>query len=97
MALKYLIFFQPVSWLSGNAFVSGMEGLRFKSRVGQIGHSVANGSPFIAAIFLRKELRCPGTMTWRWAPPSHTLRHNTASIMKDLTFFSKYLQILPRV
>ena len=32
------------SWSSGNAFVSGAEGLRFKSRAGQIGHSVANGS-----------------------------------------------------
>ena len=26
-------------------FVSGTGDLRFKSRVGQIGHSVANGSP----------------------------------------------------
>ena len=31
----------PASWSSGNAFVSGAEGLRFKSRAG----SVANGSP----------------------------------------------------
>ena len=29
---------------SGNAFVSGAGGLRFKSLAGQIGHSVANGS-----------------------------------------------------
>ena len=35
----------PASWSSGNAFVSGAGGLRFKSRAGQIGHSVANGSP----------------------------------------------------
>ena len=33
------------SWSSGNAFVSGAGGLRFKSRAGQIGHSVADGSP----------------------------------------------------
>ena len=32
----------PASWSSGNAFVSGAGGLRFKSRGGQIGHSVAN-------------------------------------------------------
>ena len=35
----------PTSWSSGNAFVSGAGDLRFKSRAGQIGHSVANGSP----------------------------------------------------
>ena len=29
---------------SGNAFVSEVEGWRFKSRAGQIRHSVANGS-----------------------------------------------------
>ena len=31
--------------VTGNAFVSGAGGLRFKSQAGQIGHSVANGSP----------------------------------------------------
>ena len=31
----------PASWSSGNKFVAG--GLRFKSRVGQIGHRVAYG------------------------------------------------------
>ena len=30
---------------SGNAFVSGTGGLRFKSRASQIGYSVANGLP----------------------------------------------------
>ena len=29
-------------WSRGNAFVSGAEGLRFKSMAGQIGHLVAN-------------------------------------------------------
>ena len=38
-------FFLPASWSSDNAFVSGAGGLRFKSLAGQIGHSVANGSP----------------------------------------------------
>ena len=36
---------KPASWSSGNAFVSEEGGLRFKSRDGQIRHSVANGSP----------------------------------------------------
>ena len=35
---------KPAGWSSGNAFVSGVGGLWFKSRAGQIGHSVANGS-----------------------------------------------------
>ena len=35
----------PVRWSSGNAYVSGAGGLRFKSRVRQIEHSVANGLP----------------------------------------------------
>ena len=35
----------PAGWLSGNAFVSGAGGLRFKSLADQIGHSVASGSP----------------------------------------------------
>ena len=43
----------PASWSSGNAFVSGAGGLRFKSRAGQIGHSVANGSPPLRHFFER--------------------------------------------
>ena len=37
-------FVQTASWSNGHAFVSGSASLRFKSRAGQIGHSVANGS-----------------------------------------------------
>ena len=37
----------------GNAFVSGAGGLKFKSRAGQIGHSVANGSPPLRLFFER--------------------------------------------
>ena len=37
--------FSLASQSSGNAFVSGAGGLRLKSRAGQSGHSVANGSP----------------------------------------------------
>ena len=32
-------------WSSGYAFVSGAEGMRFKFRTGQIGHSIAKSSP----------------------------------------------------
>ena len=41
----------PASWSSGNAFVSGAGGQRFKSRAGQIGHSVANSSPPLQHFF----------------------------------------------
>ena len=44
---------EPASWSSGNAFVSGAGGLRFKSRANQIGHSVANGSPPLRHFFER--------------------------------------------
>ena len=37
--------------MSGNKFVSGAGGLGFKSRAGQIGHSVANGSPPLRYFF----------------------------------------------
>ena len=38
-------------WSSGNAFVAGAEGLRFKSRAEQIGHSVANRMPSLHHFF----------------------------------------------
>ena len=46
---------QPTSCLSGtgNAFVSGAEGLRFKSCASQIKHSVANGLPLLQHFFKR--------------------------------------------
>ena len=47
------MFQLPASWSSGNAFVSGAEGLRFKSRASQIGHCVANGSPPLRYSFER--------------------------------------------
>ena len=34
---------RPASWSSGNALVSGAEGLKFKHWAGQIRRSVANG------------------------------------------------------
>ena len=36
-----------------NAFVSGAESQRFKSQAGQVGHSVANGSPPLRHFFER--------------------------------------------
>ena len=44
---------QPARWSSGNAFVTGVGGLRFKSRADQIEHSVANGSPPLRHFFER--------------------------------------------
>ena len=41
----------PASWSSGNAFVSGEVNPRFKSRAGQIGHSVAHFSPSLQHFF----------------------------------------------
>ena len=75
--------FQPASWSSGDGFVSGAGGLRFKSRAGQLD----TGCQLLAtaSTFLLKNLCCPGAMMRKWAPPTcYTLRRNTASIMKDL-------------
>ena len=44
---------QPASWSSCNAFVSKVEGMRFKSLAGQIGRSVAYGSPPLRHFFER--------------------------------------------
>ena len=51
----YCFNLESTSWSSGNAFVSGAGGLRFKSRASQIKHSVVNRSPPLER-FLRKEL-----------------------------------------
>ena len=60
------IRYRLASWLSGNAFVSGARGLRFKSRAGQIGHSVANGSPPLRHFFERS---CVARAQWRGDGP----------------------------
>ena len=74
-------------WSSGNAFAFGAEGLRFKSRAGQIvrrQRSVADDSPPLPH-FLGQDLCCLGPMTRRWALPTHhRLRRNRAIIIKDL-------------
>ena len=48
-------------WSSGNAFVSGEGYLRFKSRAGQIGHSVVNGSQMLQRFFERS---CVARAQW---------------------------------
>ena len=40
-----------ISWLSNNKFVSGAGDLKLKSPAGQIGHSIANGSPPLRHFF----------------------------------------------
>ena len=52
--LIFVVWLTSVSWSSGNAFVSGAGGLGFKSRAGQIGHSVANSSPLLQHFFERR-------------------------------------------
>ena len=58
----------PASWSSGNAFVSGAGGLKFKSLTGQIGHSVANDSPPLRYFFKSSKLCCQGAMMRKWTP-----------------------------
>ena len=48
-----LFWFPLASWSSGNAFVSGAGGLKFKPLAGQIGLSVANGLPPLQHFFER--------------------------------------------
>ena len=77
-----------ICWSSGNAFVSGVGGLWFKSRVRQIGHSVANGSPPPRHFFESSSVAVAvfeSAMTRKWASPIHfTLQRIIASITKDL-------------
>ena len=47
----YAVLF--VLWSSGNVSVYETRGLRLKPRTGQIGHSVANGSPPLRYLFER--------------------------------------------
>ena len=99
----------PASWSRGTAFVSETEDLRFKSRGGQIGHSVANGSPLLLHFFERSCIAA-GAMTQRPALQSrYALRHIIVSISKDLIWFiwpmhftrgsknAPYLTIKPKI
>ena len=90
--LKKLNF--SASWSSGNAFVSGAGGPRFKSLAGQIKHSVTNGSPSLGH-FSKGAVLPTGAMTRRWAPPTRcTSRRNAAGLMKDwIWFFQQRFEI----
>ena len=45
------LWWKLASWSSDSAFVSGAGGLRLKPRGGQIGPTVANGSPLLHHFF----------------------------------------------
>ena len=78
-----IIIVKRLIWSSGNAFVSGADGLRFNSRAGQIERSVAKGSSPLRHPFKRSCVA--GAMTQSWASQTgYKLRRNTQSIMKDL-------------
>ena len=68
------------SWSSGNAFVPGTIGLRFKSQTGQIGHSVANDSPPLRHFYERSCIA-------QALQTRYTLQRHAASMMKDLIGF----------
>ena len=76
-------------WSSSNAFVSGAESLRFKSRSGQIGHSVANGlhrckiSSKGAALPGCNDVWVQSAWVQRWGPPTrYMLLRIVEGIMK---------------
>ena len=74
----------PASWSSGNVFVSGAEGTRFKSRGGQIEHNV-EGKGSACCDVSSKEVVLRGGSDAELGPQTrYTLRCSTASIMKDL-------------
>ena len=70
-------------WSRDDAFVTETGSLRFKSRAGQIGHTVAVGSSPLQHCVLQRVV-LPG-QTRKWVPKTrYTLRRNTASKIKDL-------------
>ena len=66
------------------AFVSGPKGRRFKSRQGQIGHSVANCSPPLRHFYERSCVAYSHNDAEMAPPTRYTLWRNTARIVKDL-------------
>ena len=75
-------------WFSSNAFVSGTGDLRFKSRPGEIGHNVANGSPPLLH-FLKRAVLLRYNDAEMAQQTCNTLRGNTASIMMEIKFVGK--------
>ena len=76
-----------IGWPSGNAFIFGAGGLRFKSRAGQIGHSDAmtrhrcDISPKVRSCFARAHISLDKIANFE---THYTLWRNTMSTMKDL-------------
>ena len=88
----FIVFF--FSWSSGKAFIYGAGGLRFNTRAGQIGHSVANGSPTLQHFFAGLPERSdgaglPGRSDAEMGPANsfHTSA-SIISIMKGSIWFS---------
>ena len=75
-----------VTCLSSGRFVSALDGLRFTPRGGQIGHSVANGSPSQRLFFERNRTARRRNDVKVGPSTCYTLRRNAASTMKDLKF-----------
>ena len=70
------------SWSSGNEFVFGAGGLRFKSRAGQIEHSVANGSPPLRHFFKKSSV---GVL-----PGHNDAEMGPANSLHALAYYSEY-------
>ena len=70
------------SWLSGNKFVFGAGGLRFKSQAGQIEHSVANGSPSLRHFFKKS---CVGVL-----PGHNDAEIGPANSLHALAYYNEY-------
>ena len=81
--MSFLVLAQAACFSSGNAFVSGTDGLRFKFRAYQMGHGVVNRSPPLQHFFEKSgdpwEQRSEN-----WPRQLVTLWCSTASIMQDL-------------
>ena len=80
-----MAYYVAASWWSGNALVPRVEDLRFKSRVGQIGHGVANWSPPLRHFMFRgcvARAQCCGD----GSANSLLFLANSESIMKNLIF-----------
>ena len=90
--MKFIFtLYQPVS--RAVTHLSHAGSLRFKSRAGQIGHSVANGSPLLRHFFFA--VLPTGAMTRRWALQTrYRFRRNSASVMKDFIFTRIYCRAI---
>ena len=78
----YICGYIPAILSSGNAFVSGERGLRFKSLAGQIEHRVADGSLLLRHFF---EAVSPGRNDAKMGPQiRNTLWRITVSSLREV-------------